>query len=625
MKYTIIFLLLSQFTYIVLAKPVSNDENTESLVEIEKQKLVKFPEEFVAEKAVELDSMLTTSRIATTATTKATATATTKIPLNTSETKRILDEIEKINQALGYVKKPEPSKVPILLDSSQYLFSNVQNFPTKTTNGDTLFFPSIRAIKSQISYDRNNQRSSKTPEREVLETPANTKSNEFIKDVSRVPEKNSHQSQRPSLIYFKPYPTLELKQTEPLQTPKTHFVIPVKLYKQSSRQQLLENISPKDYQLKGYKIVGDFQNFYNKTNDIKQTVVPIKTKSAIKYHLLLVPQALLMEQQARTVDKDVKAIAEQNKLNANAGREEKVKKSSHKTQTLALIDANNTQNVSRRTDSKPESTQLNSIDNLTKVSTLTPFVTTAISPVAQQNVHRTQFGNKTGSNTVKTAFQHIFKFPFRPEARPQQQQQQQQQQGAVPLKIPQKLQYTSLAASNPLVSGTLNKYPQQQSDLHYTDYKWEDENANDCDRSSASDSSDDDESHEMSENKFLAHHHHAQKHEVQKEALKQAGIVIQKLKVRKGGVAIAGPGGVATAGSGGTAIVGPGGYALTHPRSLTIAGPGAKVIAIPSNVDLKDALRRTNLLNQTWPREGRIVATGPTVYYAPPTAIDVEF
>jgi len=89
--------------------------------------------------------------------------------------------------------------------------------------------------------------------------------------------------------------------------------------------------------------------------------------------------------------------------------------------------------------------------------------------------------------------------------------------------------------------------------------------------------------------------------------------------VRRGGIAIAGPGGVATAGSGGTAIVGPGGYALTHPRSLTIAGPGAKVISIPANVDLKDALARTDLETRSFPREGKIVATGPTVYYAPPT------
>ena len=111
---------------------------------------------------------------------------------------------------------------------------------------------------------------------------------------------------------------------------------------------------------------------------------------------------------------------------------------------------------------------------------------------------------------------------------------------------------------------------------------------------------------------------------VNREALKQGGIIIQKLKVRRGGIAIAGPGGVATAGSGGTAIVGPGGYALTHPRSLTIAGPGAKVIAIPSDVDLKDALQRTNLKDQSFPEEGKIVATGPTVYYSPGTGPDEE-
>lgn len=109
---------------------------------------------------------------------------------------------------------------------------------------------------------------------------------------------------------------------------------------------------------------------------------------------------------------------------------------------------------------------------------------------------------------------------------------------------------------------------------------------------------------------------HAHKHQTQQDALRHGGIVIQKLKVRKGGIAIAGPGGVATAGSGGTAIVGPGGYALAHPRSLTIAGPGAKVIAIPANVSLRDALERTNLDQQILPQEGRIVATGPTVYYA---------
>lgn len=66
------------------------------------------------------------------------------------------------------------------------------------------------------------------------------------------------------------------------------------------------------------------------------------------------------------------------------------------------------------------------------------------------------------------------------------------------------------------------------------------------------------------------------------DALKQAteggGLVIQRLRVRQGGIAIAGPGGVATAGSGGTAIVGPNGLAITHPRGLAIAGPGVSIL-----------------------------------------------
>ncbi|KAL5281988.1 hypothetical protein ACFFRR_005334 [Megaselia abdita] len=100
----------------------------------------------------------------------------------------------------------------------------------------------------------------------------------------------------------------------------------------------------------------------------------------------------------------------------------------------------------------------------------------------------------------------------------------------------------------------------------------------------------------------------------QNETLKDGGIIIQRLKVRKGGIAIAGPGGIATAGSGGTAIVGPGGFALTHPKSLTIAGPGAKILAYPSETDLKEILLNTGngdeLLNN-----GKIVATGPAIYY----------
>lgn len=99
------------------------------------------------------------------------------------------------------------------------------------------------------------------------------------------------------------------------------------------------------------------------------------------------------------------------------------------------------------------------------------------------------------------------------------------------------------------------------------------------------------------------------------EALKQGGVIIQRLRVREGGIAIAGPNGVASAGSGGTAIVGPGGIALTHPRSLTIAGPGARVIAVPESVDLRDLAMRSDA--RSIPSEGVLVATGPVVYWNP--------
>uniref|UniRef100_A0A182NIZ0 DUF4774 domain-containing protein n=1 Tax=Anopheles dirus TaxID=7168 RepID=A0A182NIZ0_9DIPT len=78
-----------------------------------------------------------------------------------------------------------------------------------------------------------------------------------------------------------------------------------------------------------------------------------------------------------------------------------------------------------------------------------------------------------------------------------------------------------------------------------------------------------------------------------KQADPGTGLIIQRLRVRQGGIAIAGPGGVATAGSGGTAIVGPNGTAITHPRSLTIAGPGAKVYAVPETVDLAKTINAT--------------------------------
>lgn len=102
------------------------------------------------------------------------------------------------------------------------------------------------------------------------------------------------------------------------------------------------------------------------------------------------------------------------------------------------------------------------------------------------------------------------------------------------------------------------------------------------------------------------------------EALKQGGVIIQRLRVREGGIAIAGPNGVATAGSGGTAIVGPGGIALTHPRSLAIAGPGARVFAVPESTDLRELALRSNARSLL--TEGVLVATGPIVYYNPDTS-----
>ncbi|XP_061709726.1 uncharacterized protein LOC133519690 [Cydia pomonella] len=70
------------------------------------------------------------------------------------------------------------------------------------------------------------------------------------------------------------------------------------------------------------------------------------------------------------------------------------------------------------------------------------------------------------------------------------------------------------------------------------------------------------------------------------------GFFINKLKVRRGGVAIAGPGGVATAGKGGAAIVGPGGLAYTQPGGLAVAGPSSRVVALTSDVDLSTIVTR---------------------------------
>lgn len=99
-----------------------------------------------------------------------------------------------------------------------------------------------------------------------------------------------------------------------------------------------------------------------------------------------------------------------------------------------------------------------------------------------------------------------------------------------------------------------------------------------------------------------------------------SGVFINRLKVRKGGVAIAGPGGIATAGSGGTAIVGPNGVAYTHPDSLAIAGSGTKVVAVDPAISLREIVGNSTNADKTshaFPpsRVGKVVAVGPVVYY----------
>lgn len=101
------------------------------------------------------------------------------------------------------------------------------------------------------------------------------------------------------------------------------------------------------------------------------------------------------------------------------------------------------------------------------------------------------------------------------------------------------------------------------------------------------------------------------------------GFFINRLRVRKGGVAIAGPGGVATAGRGGTAIVGPGGLAYTQPGGLAVAGPHARIVALPETTDINDVLSSLQENDSSVPaasqpiREGKLVATGPVIYYHP--------
>lgn len=95
-----------------------------------------------------------------------------------------------------------------------------------------------------------------------------------------------------------------------------------------------------------------------------------------------------------------------------------------------------------------------------------------------------------------------------------------------------------------------------------------------------------------------------------------SGTSISSLKVRRGGVAIAGPGGIATAGSGGTAILGPGQSAYTtsdgeHNRrsgGVAVVGPSHRLLSVPDNQD-------SRLLNL--PPGAKLLTTGPIVYMNP--------
>lgn len=107
-----------------------------------------------------------------------------------------------------------------------------------------------------------------------------------------------------------------------------------------------------------------------------------------------------------------------------------------------------------------------------------------------------------------------------------------------------------------------------------------------------------------------------------KPVVPSPGFFINKLKVRKGGVAIAGPGGIATAGRGGTAIVGPGGLAYTKPGGLAIAGPHARVVALSPYADTLPSIFGSHHHGYDFRslgsvREGKVVATGPVIYYHP--------
>ncbi|XP_052844561.1 uncharacterized protein LOC128257546 isoform X1 [Drosophila gunungcola] len=600
------FFVLSALIVASLAFSQAQQPNGGLAVEIQKQRLVKFPEEFEPSAAMPPSSE------------------------KADEAKRILEQIARVNEAFGYVKKqPEQPKLPPILDSSQYLFPKPAHQPFHAhqhhfsgSHGQTLLEPSIRAVKLT---------------RNVAGGGYN------LPPRLRQTVKTDSQEEKQSQLYFRPnqVEVPQPKSEQEAQQLPAHFVIPVHLYKLNKDEYLKEHAS-QEYKVKGYKIIGDVDSFYGKAKAGRK-----QGKTTPKYHLFFLPRELALNEDGTpkrgnaTTKAPTPAPApgpapspapapapaptpfKDYRLDSREKPVHKPQKIQHSlAPELTNLNSVNRKRVS--TTAKPVRLSGKEADKqgatnikatsapVSLSSTLPPSGglmpnRNRLNPFRMPGMNIAEMQNQT-SAAIKNAFQNIFKLPFRPPV-------------------------AASAGDGPAIVGNV---PVKNQPLDSADYKWDDDNEGAGDGDGMSDDVDTVENtaaeldnSASSEKHLFAHKGHHLMHTVaqvataqqstQKQALREGGIIIQRLKVRRGGIAIAGPGGVATAGSGGTAIVGPGGYALTHPRSLTIAGPGAKVISIPANVDLKDALARTDLETRSFPREGKIVATGPTVYYAPPT------
>ncbi|KAH8270015.1 hypothetical protein KR018_002337, partial [Drosophila ironensis] len=569
---------------------------------IQKQRLVKFPEEFGPNGAAVPPSSE-----------------------KADEAKRILEQIAKVNEAFGYVKKqPAQPKLPPILDSSQYLFPkpaqhpfHIQQHHFSGSNGQTLLEPSIRSVKL-----------TKNPGAGAYNVPPKLRGQE---SASNEVEK----SQPPkNQLYFRPNQVVVPKPAslEEAQQLPAHFVIPVHLYKLNKDQYLKERAA-QEYRVKGYKIIGDVDSFYGKAKTSRQ-----QSKTTPKYHLFFLPRELALNEDGTPKRGNGTATAAgqipsttktpgQSSVGPKESRLDSREKPAAKPQRIQpslAPELSSSSGQRKRVSSTAKPVRLSGKEaeqpgsSLNKATSAPAFISSTLppsggllpnrnrlNPFRVPGVSLSEMQNQT-SAAIKNAFSNIFKIPFR----------------------------SPTTGAGPVIVGSV---PHKIQAGEAQDYKWDDEDnegagdGNSDDLDTLEDTAAEQQDGSASAEKHLfAHKTQGLMHTIghvataqqgtQKQALREGGIIIQRLKVRKGGIAIAGPGGVATAGSGGTAIVGPGGYALTHPRSLTIAGPGAKVISIPANVDLKDALARTDLEARSFPSEGKVVATGPTVYYAPPTA-----